>query len=199
MTAEAIIVGGKMVKKKLMLALLGGFLFLGILLAVFGVTGVAYAAPISGFGEFTVKFDKMVGKGFQLYGGVADGGSSQNNPVAVNKIDSATIDNLQIIKEFPALNLRVVVSSSKPVEIKGLVQKATLINGDASFTDMTMKENYVGNMDIKTPQDAIAAAAKEFTQDAGTITITNGDLKTLYLFQQSVSLPGMKVYFEHIK
>ncbi|WP_042457020.1 DUF6230 family protein [Neobacillus dielmonensis] len=194
MTAEAIIVGGKTVKKKLMLAILGGFLFLGALLGTFGLTGVAYAVPLSGVGEFTVSFDKMVGSGFHLYGGIAEGGSNEQNPVAVNEIDDATITNLKITKEFPLLNLKAVIEAGEPVEITGLVQKATLINGDASFESLTMQEHYVG--DIKNP---LEAAAKEFTQDAGTITITNGDLKTLYLFQQTVSLPGMKVYFEHIK
>ncbi|WP_251553693.1 DUF6230 family protein [Neobacillus muris] len=194
MTGEALIIGGKTVKKKLMLAILGGFIFLGALLGTFGLTGVAYAVPISGFGEFTVSFDKLVGNGFKLYGGIADGGSRKDNPVAVNEIDSATITNLKITKEFKALGIKAVIEAGKPVEIKGLIQKATLINGDASFTNLTMKENFVG--DIQNPMEA---AAKEFTQDAGTITIENGDLKTLYLFQQTVSLPGMKVYFEPLQ
>lgn len=199
MTAEAIIVGGKTVKKKLMLALLGGFLFLGSLITLFGVTGVAYAVPLAGVGEFTVKFDEMVGKGFKLYGGVADGGYSHNNPVAVNDIDSATIKGLQISKDFPLLHLRAVIEASQPVEITGLTQKATLINGDATFTDLKMQENYVGDTAPTNAAQALADAAKEFTQDAGTITIKNGDLKTLYLFQQSVNLSGMKVYFERIQ
>ncbi|WP_462413355.1 DUF6230 family protein [Neobacillus sp. Marseille-QA0830] len=194
MTAEAVITGGKTVKKKLWMAILGGFLFLGALLGTFGLTGVAYAVPLSGFGEFTVSFDEMVGHGFKLYGGVADGGTRKGNPVAVNEIDSATITNLKITKDFPALHIKAVIEAGEPVEINGLIQKATLINGDASFESMTMKENYVGDV-----QNPLEAAAKEFTQDADTITIKNGDLKTLYLFQQTVSLPGMKVYFEALQ
>ena len=61
LATETVIVGGQTVRKKLVYALLGGFLFLGSLLAIFGITGVAYAMPLSGVGEFTVKFDKMVG------------------------------------------------------------------------------------------------------------------------------------------
>ncbi|MEH7107120.1 DUF6230 family protein [Bacillus sp. JJ1764] len=194
MTAESIIIGGQTVKKKLLFALLGGFVFLGTLLGIFGITGVAVAAPLSGFGEFTVKFDKMVGDGFQLYGGLADGAETKNNPVAVNVIKHAKIDGLEISKEIKALGIRVVISSDSTVNIDGLIQKATLINGNASFSNMEMKENYVA--DIKDPFEKVA---KEFTQGADTITIENGDLKTLYLFQQKVSLPGMKVYFEKIK
>jgi hypothetical protein len=192
--AEAVIIGGQTVKKKLMFALLGGFLFLGSLLAVFGITGVAYAMPLSGVGEFTVQFDKMVGQDFKLYGGLADSAKSKGtNPVAVNDIKHATINGLKITKKieipkFPAI--WVVIKSDKPVEIDGLLQKATMIEGDAKFESLTMSENYVG--DIKDPLEAVA---KEFTQSANTITIENGNLKTLYLFQQTVTLPGMEVYF----
>ncbi|PDM39132.1 MULTISPECIES: DUF6230 family protein [unclassified Geobacillus] len=193
LASKTVIIGGHTAKKPLMIALLSGFLFLGMLLSLFGLTGMAYAVPLSGFGEFTVKFDKMVGTGFNLYGGVADGAEKQNVPVAVNELQHATINGLEISKDIPLLGIRVVITSDQPVEIDGLVQKATLINGSATFTNLTMKENYVGN--IKDPAEK---AAKEFTQNANQIVIKNGDLKTLYLFQKTVTLPGMKVYFEKI-
>jgi hypothetical protein len=198
LTAETVIVGGQTVKRKLVYALLGGFLFLGMLLSIFGLTGVAVAAPLSGFGEFTVKFDKMVGEGFQLYGGVADGATTKNNPVAVNAIDKATINGLEISKAIPALGIRVVISSDKPVVINGLLQKATMVNGDATFEELTMAENYIGDYDLTDPKQRMEAISKEFTQKANTITIENGNLQTLYLFQKTVSLPGMKVYFEKL-
>ncbi|MBV7503986.1 hypothetical protein KW850_01730 [Bacillus sp. sid0103] len=198
LTAETVIVGGQTVKKKLVYALLGGFLFLGMLLSIFGITGVAVAAPLSGFGEFTVKFDKLIGEGFQLYGGVADGAATHNNPVAVNAIDKATINGLEISKAIPALGIRVVITSDKPVEITGLLQKATMVNGDAKFEELTMSENYIGDYDLSDPKQRAEALAKEFTQKANTIIIENGNLQTLYLFQKTVSLPGMKVYFEKL-
>ena len=194
--AEAVIIGGQTVKKKLMFALLGGFIFFGSLLGLFGVTGVAAAVPLSGVGEFTVKFDKMVGKDFQLLGGMADSVSKKNNLVAVNKINHATIYGLEISKEIsiPGLpTIRVVIESKnpdKPVEIDGLLQKATVVSGDAEFTNMEMKETYVAD------KDPLTQAAEGFTQSANTITINNGVLKTLYLWQDKVSLSNMKVYFE---
>jgi hypothetical protein len=192
LATEAVIIGGQTVKKRLVFALLGGFLFLGLLLGIFGVTGVAAAVPLSGVGEFSVTFDKMVGTGFKLYGGVADGASTHNNPVAVNEMDHATINGLVISKDIPALGVRVVIKSDKPVEIDGLIQKATLINGDASFSNMVMAENYVADLDPR------VRPAKEFTQGADTITILKGDLKTLYLFQRAVTLNGMQVSFERL-
>ena len=197
LAAETVIIGGQTVKKRLVVALLGGFIFLGSLLGLFGVTGVAAAVPLSGVGEFTVKFDKMIGKDFQLLGGLADGGTRQNNPVAVNIIKEATIYGLEISKKItiPGLGtIRVVIESKdekNPVKIDGLTQKATVVSGDAVFTNMEMKENFVGN--IENPLEKVA---KEFTQGADTITITNGELQTLYLWQDSVTLSNMKVYFE---
>lgn len=193
LATEAVIVGGQTIKKKLIMALFGGFLLLGSLLTVYGINGVAYAAPISGFGEFTVKFNKLVGTNFKLYGGMANGAKVKNLPVAVNEMDHATITGLEISKDIPALGIRVVITSDQPVQIDGLIQKATLINGSATFNNLTMSENYVG--DIADPMQAVA---QEFTQGANSITIENGDLKTLYLFQRTVSLPGMKVYFEKL-
>ncbi|MDN3015002.1 DUF6230 family protein [Paenibacillus sp. BSR1-1] len=196
MTAETIIIGGQTVKKKLVLALLGGFVFLGTLLGLFGVTGVAAAVPLSGVGEFTVKFDKMIGQNFQLLGGMADSTQKQNVPVAVNKIEHATIYGLEISKSIsiPGLpTFRVVIESkndANPVKIDGLLQKATVVSGDAEFTNMEMKETYVAD------KDPITQAATGFTQSANTITINNGELKTLYLWQDKVSLSNMKVYFE---
>ena len=196
MTAESIIIGGQTVKKRLVMALLGGFIFLGSLLGLFGITGVAAAVPLSGVGEFTVAFNKMEGTGFQLLGGMADSVSKRNNPVAVNKIEHATIWGLEISKDisipgFPTF--RVVIASKnndKPVQIDGLLQKATVVSGDAEFSKMEMKETYVAD------KDPITQAAEGFTQSANTITINNGELKTLYLWQDKVTLSNMRVYFE---
>jgi len=194
MATKSVIVGGHTAKKPLLIALLGGFLFLGTLLSIFGLTGVAYALPLGGVGEFTVQFDKLNGQGFKMYGGMAESGETKQTPVFVNEIKNANIQGLKISKDFEALGLRVVIESSGTVSIDGLVQKATQINGNISFGNLTMKENYVGDV-----QDPIQKAAQEFTQGADSITIDNGNLKTVYLFQQKVSLPGMKVYFEKLK
>lgn len=196
LATETVIIGGQTVKKRLLFALLGGFVFFGSLLGLFGVTGVAAAVPLSGVGEFTVSFDKMVGKDFQLLGGMADSVSRKNNPVAVNKIQHATIYGLEISKEItiPGLpTFRVVIESKNPdspVEIDGLLQKATVVTGDAVFTNMEMKETYVAD------KDPLTQAAEGFTQSANTITINKGVLKTLYLWQDKVSLSNMKVFFE---
>ncbi|HEY2421258.1 MAG TPA: DUF6230 family protein [Neobacillus sp.] len=196
LAAESVIIGGQTVKKKLVLALLGGFVFFGTLLGIFGITGVAAAVPI--VGDFTVSFDKMVGEGFQLYGSVADSALQQKNPVAVNEIDKATITGLKISKDVPALGVRVVITADKPVEITGLLQKATDIKGDATFEELTMAEKYIGDRNLADPAVFAQALSEEFTQKAPKVTIVNGSIKTLYLFQKTVSLNGMHVAFEKL-
>ncbi|MBB2479273.1 hypothetical protein H5P36_03545 [Bacillus sp. APMAM] len=198
MNEGVMLIQGKMSKKWFFSALLCGFLLLGGLFAVFGVTGVAYATPIGGIGKFNVSFDKMVGKGFKLYGSLygdpQSGNPSKVSPVFVNEIDDVTINGLVISRDvdIPILGKYTVKitagNGNNPVKIQGLTQKATLINGDASFTKMNISENYVEASD---PQ----AVSKAFTQGSDTITITNGSLDTQYLFQQAVTLPGMKVEF----
>lgn len=198
MNESVMMIRGKTSKKWFFSALLCGFLLLGGLFAVFGVTGVAYATPIGGIGKFNVSFDKLVGKGFKLYGSLygdpKSGDTSKVSPVFVNEIDNVTINGLVISRDvdIPILGKYTVKisagSGNEPVTIKGLTQKATLIKGNATFTQMNISENYVEDSD---PQ----AVSKAFTQGADTITITNGDLDTQYLFQQVVSLPGMKVEF----
>ncbi|MGP3561605.1 DUF6230 family protein [Geobacillus sp. BK01] len=194
MATKPVIIGGRTAKKPLLAALLGGFLLLGALLSIFGLTGVAYAVPLGGVGEFTVQFKTLEGNGFKMYGGMAESGKAKQTPVFVNEINKATIQGLKISKDFEALNLRVVIEAGGTVSIDGLVQKATQINGNISFGSLTMKENYIGDV-----EGDVQKAAAEFTQNANTIHIENGDLKTVYLFQQAVSLPGMKVYFEPLK
>ncbi|WP_040204657.1 DUF6230 family protein [Neobacillus jeddahensis] len=194
LAAETAIIGGQTVKKKLIIALVGGFLFLGALLGTFGLTGMAAAVPL--VGGFTVSFDEMTGTGFKLYGSLADSAMKKNNPVAVNEIDNATITNLTIKKAIPFLGIYAVISAEKPVTITGLQQKATMIKGDASFNELTMAEKYVGDQDLSDPKVLAGAAAEHFTQTANSITIKNGVLDTVYLFQKTVTLNGMKVSFE---
>ncbi|GGH85084.1 hypothetical protein JOD43_004210 [Pullulanibacillus pueri] len=193
---EHVLVRGRTVKKRFFIALISGFLFLGALLTFFGAGGVAYAVPIGGVGNFSVTFDKLVGDGFKLYGGLGESGEAKQTPIFVNELDHATIYGLHIAKDFslPGMGtLRVNITSDKPVKITGLIQKARTIRADAEFNKMTMKENYVG--DVKDP---IKKVSKEFTQDSQSITLKNGSLDTTYLFQKAIELPGLKVSFQHI-
>ena len=193
---ESIMVKGHIVKKRFFVALLSGLLFLSALLTFYGVGGVAYAVPIGGVGSFSVKFDKLEGDGFKLYGGVSESGDQKQIPVFVNELDHATIYGLLISKDIsiPGFGkLRVKITSDKPVKITGLTQKARMISADAEFQKMTIADNYVGDVN-----DPLEKVSKEFTQGANSIVLKNGSLDTTYLFQKAIELPGLKVSFEHI-
>jgi len=200
---DGAMIEGKTSKKHFIIAFLSGFLLLGGLFATMGITGVAAEVPVAGLGQFNVSFDEMTGKGFKLYGDIYDDNGKAGNkavPVFVNKIGDVTIKNLKITKhvELPFLNksLDVVITAGNqdghPVKITGLTQKAALINGNAEFSGMDISEHAV------TPdeKDPFKAVRESFTQGAQTITIKNGSLDTYYLFQEAVSLPGMKVEFK---
>jgi len=188
---------GRTSKKWFFTALLSGLIFLGGLLAVLGINGIAVAATVGGIGKFNVSFKQMQGTGFKLYGslyGDPSKGEDHVKPVFVNEIDKVTIQDLVISKDvkIPVLgDYQVKITAgdgNTPVHLNGLIQKAALVQGDAVFTNMNISENYVTADD---PQ----AASKAFTQGADTLTIKNGSLDTHYLFQKVANLPNLKVQF----
>ncbi|GER67463.1 hypothetical protein BpJC7_00390 [Weizmannia acidilactici] len=195
MNEGALVIQGKTSKKWFFSSLLAGLLFLGGLLAVLGINGVAVAASVGGIGKFNVSFKEMQGQGFKLYGdlyGDPSKGADHVKPVFVNEIDQVTIQDLVIAKNvsIPLLgDYQVKITAGDgdtPVHLKGLIQKAALIQGDAVFTNMNISENYV-------TADDPEAVKKGFTQGSDTLTIRNGSLDTHYLFQKVANLPDLKV------
>ncbi|HEX7066264.1 MAG TPA: DUF6230 family protein [Bacillales bacterium] len=184
---ESELVTGRTVKKKLFAALLSGFLLLGGLAAAFGISGVAYAMPIAGVGDFYVEFDKLTGSGFKLFTKVGDTGKEESVPMIRVKIDKATVNGLHIYKEMelPGVGkVRFNITASEPVKIKGLIQDFQVQNSNAKFTNQTIDENF--------------GAENPFSQTAKTLTLTDAKLKTDYLFQSVVTLNGLHLGFEKI-
>jgi len=195
--SETILIG-KTSKKWFFSALFVSFILLGGIFFTVGINGAVYAAGVGGIGKFNVSFSELKGSGFKLYGDLY-GDPSKNSPeyvkpVFVNDIQKATITDLVISKnvKIPILgDYTVKISAGNkgtPVEIKGLIQKAALVQGNAEFKNMDISENYVKSDDPE-------ALKKGFTQGADTVTIKNGNVETHYLFQEYVTLPGLKVEF----
>ncbi|HET7627015.1 MAG TPA: DUF6230 family protein [Bacillales bacterium] len=183
------IVAGRIVKKKFFAALLAGFLMLGGLAAAFGISGVAFAMPIGGIGNFHVEFDKLVGTNFKFFPKLGETGNKDKAPMVRNKIDEATVYGLHIYKNItlPGGNdIRLNITADKPVKIKGLIQDARFIEGNFQFNDLAIAEH---NTDDFT---------KEFTQEASHLVIKNASIVTDYLFQSMVTLNGTKIYVEDI-
>ncbi len=185
---ESVVVESKINKKVFWSTLASGVLLLGILLASFGLSGVAYAVPIAGVGDFYVEFDKLEGKGYKFYPKMGETSSSDASPQGTNLIETLTIDNLQLYKDFKVGNewIRVKIQASKPVQISGLQHDAGLIEADAKFQNLALKEN---NSDDWT---------KQFQQTSSTITLEKAKLKTHYLFQETINMNGMKLTVEKI-
>lgn len=180
---------GHTVKKKMFAAILGGFLFLGALAAVFGVSGTAFALPMGGMGDFYVKFDKLQGEGFQLIPHIGENGNSDAAPMVRNKIEHATVDGLYIYKDLKLPTgkwIRVNIKTSKPTEIKGLIQDARFISANLQFNELEVYEHNSSDF------------TKNWGQTGKNVTITNGKIVTDYLFQDFVNLQGAKISIQHI-
>lgn len=173
-------------KKKFFGALTAGFLFFGILAGVFGLSGVGYAMPMAGFGDFYVEFDKLEGEGFNFYPKLGETSSADGVPQGSNEIDKATITGLKLYKEFKVggETIRVMITSDKPVRVTGLIQDASDINMNAKFTNIEMAEHNTGDWQ------------KQFSQTATQIVLSDAKIKTHYLFQKTITMDGMRLTVE---
>lgn len=187
---------GKTVKKKFLAALVGGFLLLGGMAAVFGITGTAFALPLGGMGDFNVEFDKLQGNGFELSPHIGETGKSDATPLVRNEIDSATVNGLHIYKDLKMPNgkwIRVNIKTSKPTKIKGLIQDAHFVDANLKFNEgLAVEEHNTSGM------SAAKAFKKNWGQKADEVTITDGKIVTDYLFQNMVNLAGAKISIANI-
>ncbi|MFD2639345.1 DUF6230 family protein [Piscibacillus salipiscarius] len=180
---------GSVLKKKLVVALLSGFIALGALIGVFGFSGTAFALPLGGIGDFYVKFDELNGKGFQLMPQIGETGESDAEPMIRNKIEEVEITNLHIFKDIKLPNgnwIRINIVADGKTTISGLIQDARLIDADLKFDELAIKQKNTDNY------------KQNWTQDAANINIKDATLVTDYLFQQVVSLEGTKIYIDKI-
>lgn len=182
------LVEGTTSKKVFWSALSAGILTLALLLVSFGVSGVAYAVPIAGVGDFYVEFDKLVGNGYTFYPKMGETSTSDSAPQGTNIIENLTIDNLQLYKDFKVGNewIRVKIAASKPVQISGLEHDASLIQADAKFENLVLQEKHSDDW------------MKQFQQKSTQITLEHAKLKTHYLFQKTINMNGMKLTVEKI-
>ncbi|WP_409304308.1 DUF6230 family protein [Peribacillus sp. SCS-155] len=176
-------------KKAFWTSMASGFLLLGLLLVSFGITGVAYAVPIAGVGDFYVEFDKLEGSGYKFYPKLGETSAEDSAPQGTNLIEKLTITNLQLYKDFKAGDgwIRVKITASKPVQISGLQHDAGLIEANAKFSNLALAEKHSDDWQ------------KQFQQTSSTIILENAKLKTHYLFQETINMAGMKLTVERIK
>ncbi|MDP4161924.1 MAG: DUF6230 family protein [Bacillota bacterium] len=183
------LVEGSTNKKVFWTSMASGVLLLGLLLVTFGLSGVAYAVPLAGVGDFYVQFDKLEGTGYTFYPKMGETSSESSVPEGTNLIENLTIDHLQLYKDFKVGSdwIRVKIVASKPVQITGLQQDAGLIEANAKFQNLTLQEKKSDDW------------TKQFQQTSSSIVLENAKLKTHYLFQKTINMSGMRLTVEKIK
>src|SRR5690625_7137229 len=91
---------GLTAKRKLLIALLGGFFLFGSFIAAMGFSGTVFAMPLGGFGDFHVSFDKLEGEGFTLNPEIGETGNESEAPLGRNESENAEIDNLYRYQDY---------------------------------------------------------------------------------------------------
>ncbi|HLS61116.1 MAG TPA: DUF6230 family protein [Virgibacillus sp.] len=186
---------GLTAKRKLLIALLGGFFLFGSFIAAMGFSGTVFAMPLGGFGDFHVSFDKLEGEGFTLNPEIGETGNESDAPLVRNEIDKAVIDNLHIYKDLKMPTggwIRINIKANEPTVIEGLIQDARFIDADLEFDKMAIKQT---NTEGMSDEDVFK---NNWTHDAETVTISDGEIVTAYLFQNMVTLADAEIYIDHI-
>lgn len=186
---------GLTAKRKFMIALLGGLFLFGSFIATMGFTGTVLAMPLGGLGDFHVSFDKLEGEGFALSPEIGETGNESDAPLVRNEIDKAVIDNLHIYKDLKLPTggwVRINVKANEPTIIEGLIQDARFIDADLAFDELAIKQTNTEGMSDE------EVFKNNWTHDAETVTISDGEIVTAYLYQNMVTLADAKIYIEHI-
>ncbi|SET60178.1 hypothetical protein SAMN05421676_10638 [Salinibacillus kushneri] len=177
---------GITVKRKCIISLLLGFLLLGILMGSFGITSTMFVLPIGGIGDFYVKFDTLKGEGFSMNPYIEESGDSSEAPLIRSSFQSVTIYGLHLYKDFHLPNgkwIRVNIHANQPTEIEGLIQDARFIEANLHVDEMMMNPSgFSEENDILT----------KWVQNEQSVTITEGEMVTDYLFQNMVTVNGIE-------
>jgi hypothetical protein len=183
-------------------------------------SGMAFAAPISGIGGFTIKADELRGDNLFLYPGVSDTSQRNATPVAVAEFSSVEIDGLQLIKEFetgdlPILsgNARIVITSTDTVTADSLLVKQVKLTASSStFNGLLIDEQPSSDLSQKFQQIAPSTEAQR-TRGADRLTdpisinlsdqsnpglvLQNATITATYQATNQISIPGLTLAAEY--
>ncbi|SIS01032.1 hypothetical protein SAMN05444858_1405 [Micromonospora avicenniae] len=138
---------------------------------VFGMANGAIAASFDVSGQtFKVGASKLVGDGFEQYGGIAKEKDGTIHPVAVSEIADARLYNLCQSVDASVPGLRIVLTinaggGGKPARAKGLLIDMDSLEGDATFTNIQ-----IGRDATDLNEHAVK---KSFGQSADRVVITD--------------------------
>lgn len=181
-------------------------------------SGMAFAAPLSGIGGFTINADELRGDDLYLYPGVTDTSEREGIPVATAEFSSVEIDGLELTKSFediPAIggNARVVITSTDTVTADSLLVKQSKLTADSStFNGLLIDEENADRPSDQFKQVA-PSTAEQRTEgvDAGQppksidlsnasnpgIVLQNASIQAHYQAVNEISIPGITLATEY--
>jgi hypothetical protein len=181
-------------------------------------SGMAFAAPLSGIGGFTIAADELRGDDLFLYPGVTDTSERSGIPVATAEFSAVEIDGLELTKSFediPAIggNARIVITSTDTVTADSLLVKQSKLTADSStFNGLLIDEENAERPSDQFKQVA-PSTAEQRTEgvDAGQppktidlsnasnpgIVLQNASIQAHYQAVNEISIPGITLATEY--
>ncbi|MFE2428383.1 DUF6230 family protein [Streptomyces sp. NPDC059373] len=172
---------------------------LGATLMVLTAQGVLAAQfAISGM-PFTVTADKLEGTGFEQFGGLDNMADNSPNAgdtggqvlIITSAIKKATLTNLCQSVDLGGTNLLIRAGrGSDPVSASDLTTDSTIVQGDASFTNIE-----IGNDASTLDKAGVKGPIGVFSQQSDTVTINNLRQTNYATTAASFKLPGLHLSF----
>ena len=181
-------------------------------------SGMAFAAPLSGIGGFTIKADELRGDDLFLYPGVTDSSERSGLPVAVAEFSSVEIDGLELTKEFTGMpviggNARIVITSTDTVTADSLlVKQSKLTASNSTFNGLLIDEQnsedpseqfqqIAPSTDAQRHRGADSATSPKSinlsTQSNPGIVLQNATIQAHYQAVNEISIPGLTLATEY--
>ncbi|MFD1428113.1 hypothetical protein JOD24_002590 [Kroppenstedtia sanguinis] len=151
--------------------------------------GVAMAVPIAGVGGFTIEAEQIDITKFKLFPHVGDTSDKKSVPQVATQMD-AKIKGLKLFKDVNVpggTKFRIMITASGEVTSNGMVLDMSRIAADHNFKKLTIKDNYSNDF------------RRKFEMNAPVLVLKKPKIRGHYLYNDSISLPGMKLELHKIK
>lgn len=183
-------------RKRLFIALGGGFGALAAILVALYMGGVALAVPLGGIGGFRIQADRVELQGFSLTPRIGDNSQREVSPAVRNQARTAIIEGLVVSKRIPipegvpgaggrVFVITITGSEDQPVEIQGLIQDAMYLQA-RSFQAEALEQD-------EAPPSLRQGWEQSFYQLSPRVVIIGLDSQNNYQFANSITIPGLQV------
>lgn len=180
-------------------------------------SGMAFAAPLSGVGGFTIQADELRGDDLYLYPGVSDTSEREGIPTATAEFSAVEIDGLELTKEFenvPAIggNARIVITSTDTVTADSLLVKQSKLQASSSTFNGLLIDEENAEYSESFKQVAPSTAEQRTEGSDGTIepktldlsnasnpgiVLQNATINAHYQAVNEISIPGITLATEY--